>query len=457
MSVELVRPEQAYLAAGPSAPVLLDDSPSAEIRAGAIIAGLFFLLFLGWASVTRLDAAAVATGRVAVSGQRQTVQHRDGGVVGRIFVREGQKVARGAVLLQLAAAEVQAQERALSSQAITLLAQRARLRSEQLGQATVATPPEFATLTGDDRIEAEQAMRLQMVQLRARSSLLSTQQGVLGSERAQVGQQRAGYQRQLTAIKEQERLLNEELDAYRPVAEKGFVALTRLRAMERAAADLAGQRGRLEASIAEAGEGVGESQLKIVETQRSLQEKIAEDLHDTEARLSDVVPRLTAARDQLSRTMVRAPVSGTVVGLSVFTEGGVIAPGQRLMDIVPDNPSLVVEARVSPLDVDDLRVGQQSTVRFNGLQERDLPTLHGAVRRISADALTDEKTGVNYYVAEVSVPPDQVLQIQDVRGADFRLKPGMPVEILVPLRKRTALQYFFEPLTEAMWRSFREH
>ena len=440
----------------PEAP-RLDDDPGKEIRAGLIIAALFFVLFLGWASITRLDAAAYGVGRVNVSGQRQTVQHRDGGVVGKILIKEGMRVKRGQVLLKLAAAEVQAQERALTSQVINLTAQRARLRAEQFGLSRVPTPPEFATLAAEDRAEAEQAMTLQAAQLRARSSLLSAQEGVLGQVRAQSSDLREGYQRQLVAIREQERLITEQLDAYRPVAEKGFVSKNQIRALERAQADLAGQRGRLEAAVAQAGGSVGESRLKIVETQRALQERIASELRDVEFALSEALPKLRAARDQLARTEVRAPVSGTVVGLSVFTEGGVISSGQKLMDLVPDNPSLLVEARLSPNDLDDVRMGEEAIVRFTGLQERDLPTLHGTVQRISADVFSDEKTGDFFFTADVAIPPDQVRVIQRVRGTDFMLKPGMPVQILVPLRKRTALEYFLEPLTEALWKSFREH
>ena len=440
----------------PPSRALLDDDPSREIRVGLIIAGIFFLLFLGWASLACLDAAAYGGGRVTVSGQRQTVQHRDGGVVGRILVREGQKVKRGQVLIRLAAAEVQAQERALSSQAINLLAQRERLRAEQLGRSIIARPVEFANLSAADQAEAEQAMQLQTAQFRARSSLLSTQQGVLGQERAQVRELRGGYQRQLAAVREQERLITEELNAYRPVFEKGFVSATRIRALERAKADLAGEHGRLEAAIAEAGESVGESRLKIVETSQAQQERVAAELRDVELSLSEVLPKQRAARDQLERTEVRAPVSGTVVGLSVFTDGGVIAPGQRLMDIVPDNRLLVVEARFSPRDIDDLHIGQKTQVRFSGLIERSLPALHGTLQRISADSLADEKTGEAFFTAEVAVAPDQVSLVRQRLGEEFELKPGMPVEILVPLRKRSALAYFVEPLTDSLWRSFRE-
>jgi HlyD family secretion protein len=436
---------------------MMDDAPDAEIRRGLLIAGLFFLIFLGWAALARMDAAASAEGKVIVSGQRQTVQHRDGGVVGAIFVKEGQHVKKQQVLLRLAASDVQAQERALTSQAISLLAQQARLRAEQRGLTSVPVPPALAALPPEDRAEADDAMRLQELQLRARRSLLATQQGVLGQQRAQVGEQSQGYRRELEAIDEQERIIGEQLEAMRPVAEKGFVSKNRIRDFERTRADLIGQRGRLRAAIAGASESIGESRLKIVETERSQQEKIASELRDTDYSLGELLPKWKAARDQLARTEVRAPATGTVVGLTVFTVGGVIEPGRKLMDIVPERSSLVIEARLSPNDVDDVRVGQEATVKFTGLHDRDLPTLKGRLTRVSADVFVDDKTGQSYFGAEVSVPPEDLAIIRQKRGREFMLKPGMPVEILVPLRRRTALQYLLEPLTDSLWRSFREH
>lgn len=434
----------------------LDDSPTREIRAGLAIAALFFVLFLGWAALFRLDAAAIASGHVTVSGQRQTVQHRDGGVIGAIFVTEGQKVRKGQVLLRVAAAEVQAQERALAAQVIGLLAQRARLRAEQLGLATIPVPPEFAALSPRDRADAAAAMRGQQIQLQSRSSLLSTQQGVLGQQREQAGDQGEGYHRQLEAIKEQERLIGEELDSLRGVAEKGFVSKNRIRALERVKADLGGQRGRLQAAISQSSASVGETRLRIVETERTLQEKVASDLRDVEFSLGDLMPKWKAARDQVARTEVRAPATGTIVGTTVFTVGGVIAAGQKLMDVVPDKAAMVIEARFSPNDVDDLRIGQSADIQFSGIRDGALPPLRGIVTRLSADSFVDDRTGASFFTGEVVVPPDQIAVVQRERGQGFSLKPGMPVEIMVPLRKRTALDYLMEPLTHSFGRSFRE-
>lgn len=442
------------LASPPDALAVAD--PTRDIRIGLIIGALFFIGLLGWAAVARLDAAAVAPGRLVVSGQRQTVQHRDGGVVSEIDVREGDKVREGEILIRLAGAEVRAQERALASQAISLLAQRARLQSEAAGRPTITPPPEFAALEGEDRLDATRALQVQQGQLRTRAAVLSAQRGVIGQRTSQASSQGQGYKRQVVAVDEQLRLIDEELTSLRGVAEKGFVSKTRVRALERAKAELEGQRGQYSATVAQTGEQQGETRLQILEAQNTYYERIASELRDVESGLADVRPKWSAARDQLARIDIRAPATGTVVGLTVFTRGGVIAPGQKLMDIVPQKAPLTVEAKLSPADADDVRVGQKAFVRFATLHERSLPALNGVVTRVSADSLTDERTGETYYSAEVSIPLSELAKIDQLRGANT-LRAGIPVGIEIPLRKRTALAYAFEPITAAMRRSFTEH
>lgn len=452
-----------------SAPVLLPPGgalpaaapagadPRGDIRVGAVIAGLFFVVFLGWAMFARLDAAAYATGTLVVSGQRQAVQHRDGGVVGKIYVHEGQRVERGQLLMQLAAAEVQAQERALASQAIRLLAQRARLDAEQLGRSQITPPKEFVSLSPEDREEAALAMRLQQTELQARTAVLAAQRGALGQRVAQSGEQGRGYGEQAVSAGEQLRLIEEQIAALKPVADKGFVSATRMRELERARAELQGRRGQYSASVAQTRGAARENELQVLEAERSFRERTAADLRDVETRLGEILPRWTAARDQLERTAIRAPATGAVVGMSVFTPGGVVAPGQKLMDIVPERTPLLIQARIAPEDADDLTVGQRTLVKFAGLHERNLPNLEGRLTRLSADSFVDEKSGLSYFTGEVTVPRDQLRLIQDVRGSDFALRAGMPVQVLIPLRKRTALDYALEPLIGSFWSSFREH
>jgi type I secretion membrane fusion protein, HlyD family len=398
----------------------------------------------------------MAPGRLTVSGQRQTVQHREGGVVSQILVREGDQVRQGQVLIRLAGADVRAQERALSAQAISLLAQRARLYAEQSGQRVVRPPIEFANLSPEDRAAAAEALKIQQAQLRTRAAVVFAQRGALGQKTAQANDQGVGYSRQLDSINEQLRLIDEELGGMREAAEKGFVSKNRIRALERAKADLEGQRGQYSATIAQSRGQASESRLQSLEAQSNYMERVASEFRDVENSLGDVMPKLNAARDQLARTEIRAPVSGAVVGLTVFTPGGVIEPGQKLMDIVPERAPLTIEARLATSDGDDVRRGQDAFVRFESLHERALPALKGQVTRVSADAFTDEKTGASFYTAEVTVPLSELKKIEEIRGGDV-LRAGLPVVVEIPVRKRTALQYAFEPLTSSLSRAFHEH
>lgn len=435
-----------------------EDEPSHDIRLGAIVAIIFFVLFLGWAALAPLDAAVMASGKLVVSGQRQTVQHRDGGVVGQLLVHEGQRVRKGQVLIKLAAADVEAQERALSGQAITLLAQRARLRAEQMGSGTIEAPVEFASLSSpEDRAAAGQALRIQQAQLTSRLAVLRAQRGAFGTRTSGSTSMGQGYSSQVTALDEQIKSITDELNSLAEVAAKGFVSQSRIRQLERTRAELQGQRAQYLATAAQTRDQASESRLQSMEASSTYNERSASELRDVEAGLSEVMPKLTAARDQLARTEIRSPVDGSVVGLQVFTPGGVIAAGQRVMDVVPDRQPMTIEARIAPSDGEDLQPGQTAYVRFDFLHERALQPLEGKVTRVSADSFTDEKTGETYFTASVVVPQSQLDILKQVRGQDFQLRAGMPVTVEIPVRKRTALDYLLDPLTAAFRKFGREH
>lgn len=436
----------------PDAPV---DDPKRDIRIGTAIVVFFFVILLGWAALAPLDAAVPAQGVIAVSGNRQAVQHREGGVVTAINVREGQRVNAGDVLIEMAAPDLRAQERALTSDYLINLAQRSRLMAERAGQRNFAPPAEFASLSAEDQPLAAQAMQLQRAQLNARLNSMSAQQSVLGQRSAQLGEQQSGYSQQILSLREQQRLLSDEIAGLRKIEEKGFASENRIRALERALADLKGREAAMTAEIARAGQGKGETRMQSVSIQSSALEQVATELRDTQARLSDVLPKLIAVREQLQRARVRAPASGQVVGLSIFTVGGVVAPGQTLMEIVPDHRNLVIQAQVSPAAADDVFRGQTAQIRFVSVNDQTLPLLSGTVRTISADSFTDEKSGQSYFRAEIEVPPAQLSKVRGVLGRGA-LRPGLPVEVLLNVRKRTALQYALEPLTRNFWKSLRE-
>lgn len=436
-------------------PDLPADDPRRDIRIGAAIVIFFFVILLGWAAFAPLDAAVPAQGVIAISGNRQTVQHREGGVVTAINIREGQRVNAGDVLIEMAAPDLKAQERALTSDYLTNLAQRARLMAERAGQRNFAPPIEFAGLPPEDQVLAAQALALQRAQLNARLASISAQQSVLGQRSLQLGEQQGGYSEQIASLREQQRLLADELAGMREIEKKGFASVNRIRALERALADLKGREAAMRSEIARAGEGKGETRMQSVSIETNALEQVATELRDTQARLSDVLPKLIAVREQLQRARVRAPVSGQVVGLSVFTIGGVVAPGQTLMEIVPDRRALVIQVQVAPNDADDVYVGQEAQVRFVSVHDRTLPLLTGKVRTISADSFTDEKTGRSFFRAEIEVTPEQLRRVGGTLGHG-QLRPGLPVEVLLNVRKRTALQYLIEPLTRNLWGSLRE-
>ncbi len=434
----------------PNPPAPVPDAPRNELMIGGAVIAAFFVLFLGWAAFAPLDAGAFAQGQVAVSGNRQAVQHRDGGVVSVLAVAEGDTVRQGQVLIQVAGGDLAATERGLTGQVLALLAQRSRLIAERDRLGSVPTPPEFATLPPEDQPLAAEALRLQRIQFEARSSGRSTERGVLQQRISQLEQQAEGLQRQITANIEQRRLIDEELEGMRSLAAQGYAPMTRVRALERQAAELDGQQGSLRAQVAATREQIGETRLQISAVGTTTNEDVAEQLRNIEIQLNELQPRLAATRAQIARNQVRAPASGQVVGLTIFTAGGVIQPGQTLMEIVPTDASQIIVAEIDPADIDNLRIGQDTEVKFPGLRETNPPIVRGRITRISADSFTREQTGARYFRAEIVVPQAELEKLGP--SAAF-IRPGAPVEVVVLLRRRTALQYLLEPLTRGLWRS----
>jgi HlyD family type I secretion membrane fusion protein len=431
------------------------DDPTRDIRIGVGIIVLFFVVLLGWAALTPLDAAVRAPGVISVLGNRQSVQHPTGGVVTAIHVREGQDVRAGQVLIELSAPDTVAAERSLTSDYLTLLALRARLAAEQSGQLTIQQPLEFAGLAPKDRPLAQAALNMQMGEMRARRGSLSAQQSVLVQRSRQLNEQQTGYFEQRKSLAEQSRILEEELKGLREIAKRGFASQNRVRDLERAQADLQGQQAAMTAEMARASEGKGESRMQSLSLSRDAQEQIATDLRETESKLSEVLPKLVSAREELERAQIRAPATGHVVGLTVFTVGGVVPAGQTLMDVIPDHRGLVIQSQVSPTDADDVYPGQLAQLRFESVHDRNLPLIEGRVRTISADRFTDEKTGRSYFRAEIEVSPAQLNEVQSVLGRG-QLRPGLPVEAMLSVRKRSALAYLFDPLMSSFRHALHE-
>lgn len=437
---------------------LYDDNPWLEGRLGALIIGIFFGVFGLWAAFAPLDAGVVATGEVKVAGNRQVIQHREGGVVSRVFVREGDHVEANQIMVELSAVELAAQERALAGQAIELEASRERLLAEAGRRDTVERPQSWVSLPEEYVVLADAVLARQQEELEARRSAVSAQTGVQGQRQSQLSARIGGYREQIVSMERQIQLVNEELEGLRSLAEEGFAAETRVRAAERTAADLAGRRAELQGLIEQANEGIGEARMQSLSIREDRAQLIAGELRTTETQIAEVLPRLQAARIQLERARVRAPAAGVVVGLAFFNEGAVVNPGEKILELVPDDQDLIMQVNIRPMDADNIEIGQRTNVRLAAFEGRQIPYARGAITRISADRFEDERTGQHYFVAEIRVPREEMQRISAAAGGiDLRLSPGLPVEVVVPLRKRTALQYLLEPLSQTVWRSFREH
>jgi HlyD family secretion protein len=432
----------------------IDDDPRPDLRASLIILGVFTLLIVAWANLAPLDAAATAVGRISVSGHNQIVEHREGGVVAAVDVTEGQHVRAGQVLVELVPEDVGAQVRSLSAQVISLQAQHARLTAEMDNTPRIAWPAGFDNLTGEDLNAAKAAMRIQQAQFDADQGAFRAQESIGASKAQGLGEQVVGGQGQLASNLRQQALLDEQLKGVHSLAERGYASQNAVRALERSAAELAGAHDQLQANVADYREQIVESQFSLRSLRQQRAEATATALRDTEDQLSAGTPKLEAARLQLARGTLRAASDGVVTGLTVFGPGVVAAPGQPLMQIVPSHPSLRVEARIAANDIQGVKLGQRGEVRLSSLGARGTPLLSGVLTRLSADSFTDEHTGQSYYTAEITVPKSQLdLLSQDVGSA---VRPGLPVQVIIPLHKRTALDYLFEPLSQSLWKSFRQ-
>lgn len=432
-----------------------DDSVARDTRLGwAIVIG-FFGIFLGWAMLVRIDAAASAQGLVAVSGNREVVQHKEGGTIARISVQEGQQVRQGQVLVVLAGGDVEATERSLVSQFISLQAERARLRAEFAGSARITMPEELAGLEGADREEAEEALALQQDLLAARRADVAGQKSLLAQQSAQMSARIKGIQGQIRANNQQSKLLGDELAGLQSLADRGFVSKNRLRAIQRSDAALSGDTANLSSTAAATREQMGEAraQMMLIDSQAS--KSVAEDLRSVESNLNDLRPKLAAAKAQLARSAIRAPVSGQVIGLKNLSVGGVIAPGEDVMEIVPKQAGIVIQARVSPADANDLRIGQEVEIRVSASNDRSTPVLLGKLTKLSADSMVDQRTAQRYFAAEVQAAPSALARLGAGAGHSG-IKAGIPVEVVFPTRKRTLFQYLVDPLTHTFERSFRE-
>ncbi|MEM8943276.1 MAG: HlyD family type I secretion periplasmic adaptor subunit [Pseudomonadota bacterium] len=410
----------------------------------AVIA--FFGVFGSWAYLASLASAAIAPGEVGFSADQTVVEHLEGGIVLEVQVADGDRVNAGQPLLRLDATRARSQNAQLEARLADLQATEARLRAERDEQ-------DFdASVLGDsgDTLAAgtanETALANEAQLFRTRRNAWINQQSIVRQRINQLNAEISGLRREVYAQDTRLALLREEARNLADLFARKMVSKQRLTELELEIAEVEGLRARSDASIARARQAIAQEELQITELETARRREILDELRDVQATILDVKERREATADVLARTVVRAPVGGVIVGLTPYTTGSVIAPGQTLMEIVPDGETMLVRARVSPSDIDTVELGQAAFVRLTALSQRNQEPLEGRLVGLSANTLLDERSGEPYYLARVSLPAEY----------DQPVVAGMPAEVMISTGNRSPLSYLLEPLLSSIRHAWRE-
>jgi HlyD family secretion protein len=429
-------------------------SPTRRSIRRNVLAGLTVFVILaggvgGWAGTTELSGALIASGQIEVDSNVKKVQHPTGGVVGELRVREGQRVRAGDIVLRLDQTVTRANLAIITKGLDELWARKARLAAERDGADAVVFPPQLEDRKTEPDVAEILANETRLFELRRKSR--TGQKAQLRQQITQLDEEIIGMTAQQRAKKREVELITRELQGVRELYKNNLVQINRLTQLEREATRVDGEQAQLIAAVAQARGKIAEIELKIIQIDQDLSSEVAKEMREVDAKIGEFVERKIAAEDQLQRVDVRAPQDGTVFQLAVHTVGGVVAPGETIMLIVPDTDSLTVEAKVRPQDIDQVQLEQKAILRFPAFNRATTPEIEGEVSRIAADVTSDQRTGLSYYLVRISIPPEQMARLDE-----RKLIPGMPVECFIQTGDRTVISYLLKPLRDQLMRTFRE-
>jgi HlyD family secretion protein len=418
------------------------------------LAGLVIVVILaggvgGWAGTAKLSGALIAQGQVVVDSNVKKVQHPTGGIVGELLVRDGDRVKHGDVVVRLDDTVTRANLAIVTKGLAELAARKARLESERDNRDSIVFPAELLQRANDPDVAAVIEGERKLFELRR--SARTGQKAQLRQRIEQFKEEVRGFQAQRESKERELKLIAREMEGVNELWKQKLVALTKLTQLERESARLEGEAGQLVAQSAQVAGKISETELQILQIDRELSSEVAKETREIDAKIGEFVERKVTAEDQLKRIEIRAPQDGTVFQLAVHTVGGVITAGDAIMLIVPYTDSLMVEAKVNPQDIDQLQLGQDALLRLSAFNQGTTPEIYGKVTRISADTSVDQRTGASYYTIRISLPPEEIARLGDVRFV-----PGMPVEAFVQTGDRTLLSYLVKPLHDQLMRAFRE-
>ncbi len=401
------------------------------------------------ATIITLSGAVIAPGTIVVDSNDKKIQHRTGGVVGEILVREGDTVKAGDVLVRLDATLARANLAIVTKGMDQLEARLARLEAERDGSQTIAFPDSLVSKADDPTAVRTMTGEKSLFDLRREAR--AGQKAQLAERIAQLGQEAAGLTEQRDAKQREIDLIHSELTGIRKLWQQKYVSLERMTALERDATRVEGERGQLTAMIAQAKGRSAEIALQIIQIDQDLRSEVAAELRDVQGRIYEFVERKVAAEEELRRIDLRSPQDGVVHQLAVHTVGGIVGAGEQLMLIVPVNDKLFVEAHIARNDIDQVTPGQPAILRLSAFNQQTTPELTGVLVKVSPDLSVDERTGAAFYTARIALPAVEVARLDRLV-----LAPGMPVEVFLPSTKRTILSYLIKPVSDQIERSFRE-
>lgn len=426
---------------------------AAAVRRPKLLGYLVLLVFFGgfgsWAALSPLASAAVSPGVVSPDGSRKTIAHLEGGIVRAIGVREGEPVQAGTMLVTLEDIRARAEFEALQERLVHLVTLEARLLAELEERQRIERPAELARFAA---ASVRPALLAQQRLLASRRASFAGQEQILGQRIKQLEAEIAGLRQVIAAQDEQLALISEEVATVADLLDKGLGNKPRLLALQREGAEIRAEQAANRASIARHEQAIGETRIRLLTMHEELRESVSEELSSVRSELATVRSQLPSREDVLARTVITAPIDGTVVDLRVTTETGVVQPGEPLLDLVPQQAELIIDARVRPTDMDTVRAGQSAQVVLSAFAQRTLPRITGRLRSISADRLIDERSGEPYFLAKVAVDQDELARI----APELELTPGMPAEVMILTGERTLLDYLLRPFVQSITRSFRE-
>ena len=443
------RSTQAAIEVGSSIGHSLEQALAHEQRRSSRILAVAAVAIFGWAAWVPLSGAVVVSGSLVMQSSVKKVQHPQGGIVTAILVRDGSKVAAGDELVRLDQTSARANLQVVARQLDEVRIRIARLKAERDKLQAPRWPSELAAEV--DPAEQEELLASERGLFVARASARRGQQELAETRVDQLEKQIAALESQLKSNGKQSDITGGELRGVEELLRQKLVTLPRATALQREAAHLDGVEGQLIAQIAETRAKVSETRLQALQSEETFRSDVMRDLREAEAKEGELLERHLAARDQMARTVIRAPVAGTIHELALHTVGGVVTPAEVLMLLVPDGDTLAIEARLSADKVDQVHVGQAAQVRMSAFNQRTTPELAGIVELVSADIVRDAQSGATYYSVRIALPVDEVRRL-----GSLRLIPGMPAEVFLETESRTMLSYLFKPLTDQLSRMFRE-